>query len=524
MDKWFAYDTTLRDGLQENGRDITIPDATRFAQKLDDMGFSWIEAGFASAGKDQMDRIKTLTNLDLKNIKVSAFGRTRGKKETAETATDLNAILASGVKTATLVGKVRKRDVKNSLQTDEETNLKMISDSIKYLKSKGIEVIFDAEHFFDGIKEDESYTLKSISAAEKAGADWVVMCDTNGASTPEWIEKCIALATKVISKDKLGVHCHNDRGRAVANSEAAFKAGVRHIHGTINGYGERCGNADFCTLIPNLHFDYRADCLKTGKLKDLTDLSHMTAEFLNAHHRSNHPWVGTLAGHTEAGMHTSGILRDKTSYIHADLEEVGNNMSFGVSEQSGLSSLAIKAHELGFQLKKEELHELNKIYNEKLAGGYDFAGAEASFYLLALSASNKHHKTKIFDNEKWIVKDRSDGKKVLSSAKLEASLDRKKVLGNGSGNGPVDALNEALSKILNELYPALPKFHLTDYRVKIINPEAATGAKVRVIIESSNDKETWATVGVHENIIQASWIALKESISYVMHRNSRLSH
>jgi len=518
MDKWFCYDTTLRDGLQENGREITIPDTTRFAQKLDNMGFSWCEAGFASAGENQMNRIKALVDLNLKNTKITAFGRTRGKNETVENAVDLNAILDSGVKTATLVGKVRKRDIKNSLKTDEKTNLAMISDSIKYFKDKGLSVVFDAEHFFDGMAEDEKLTLKAIEIAYKTGADWIVLCDTNGASTPDFIEKCIKSVQKTIPIKKLGIHCHNDRGRGVVCAETAYKCGVRHIQGTINGYGERCGNTDLSILIPNLYFDENATCLKSGKLDQLSRLSHMTAEFLNAHHRSNHPWVGSLAGHTEAGMHTSGMLRDSKSYIHADLTKVGNRASYGVSEQSGRSSVAVKAKELGFDLKKEDVLKLTKLHDEMLSAGYSFAGADASFYLLVLKSLGRKHKGEIFDAGKWEIISAGNGYEVLTKAKIEAVLKKERITSKSVGNGPVDALNTALAKILPKFYSDMPPFCLTDYRVKIINPDAGTGAKVRVIIESSNDEETWATVGVHENIIQASWLALEQSVAYTLYK------
>lgn len=518
MEKWLCYDTTLRDGLQENGREITIPDATAFVQKLDDMGFSYLEAGFASAGKDQMDRIKTLVDLNLKSTKITAFGRTRSKNETVKNALDLKAILDSGVKTATLVGKVRKRDVKNSLQTDEKTNLEMIADSIKYLKEKGLEVIFDGEHFFDGMNEDEKFTIKAIETAYKSGADWIILCDTNGGSTTQWVEKCIKIAQESIPLKKIGVHCHNDRGRGIACAETAYKCGIRHIQGTINGYGERCGNTDLSVLIPNLYFDEGTTCLKTGKLDQLSRLSHMTAEFLNAHHRSNHPWVGSLAGHTEAGMHTSGMLRDSKSYIHADLGEVGNRASFGVSEQSGRSSIAVKSKEMGFDLNKDDIQKLDKIHKEMLRDGYSFAGADASFYLLILKALGKSHKGEIFDSGKWETISTGNGKNTITKAKIEAILNKEKIVSNSDGDGPVDALNSAMNKILPKFYPNLPELHLTDYRVKIINPEAGTGAKVRVIIESSNNDETWATVGVHENIIQASWLALEQSIAYILYK------
>lgn len=518
MEKWFCYDTTLRDGLQENGREITVPDAIKFAQKLDEMGFSWCEAGFASAGKDQLERIGALVGLGLKNTKVSAFGRTRSKNETVENAIDLNAILSSGAKTATLVGKVRKRDVKNSLQTDEKTNLAMIGESIRYLKSNGLDVIFDAEHFFDGMREDKDFTLKTVETALEAGADWGVLCDTNGGSTVGFVQDCIQNVAKIIPISKIGVHFHNDRGRGISCAEVAYKCGVKHIQGTINGYGERCGNTDLLTLIPNLYFDENATCLKNGKLKHLSRLSHMTAEFLNAHHRSNHPWVGSLSGYTEAGMHASGMLRDPKSYIHVDLSKVGNRASFGVSEQSGKSSLTVKARELGFNLNKEEITKLTKLHDKMICDGYSFAGADASFYLLVLKALGKNHKGEIFDSGKWEIVSSGNGENVTTKAKIEAILNKEKISSSSEGKGPVDALNAALAKIIPKFYPNLPTFCLTDYRVKIINPDAGTGAKVRVIIESSNNEETWATVGVHENIIQASWFALEQSIAYILYK------
>ena len=395
----------------------------------------------------------------------------------------------------------------------------MISESIQYLKSRGLEVIFDAEHFFDGMREDEEYALRAIQTADAVGANWIVLCDTNGGSATDWICECIKKAEKKIDIQKIGVHFHNDRGRGIASAEAAYGCGVRHIQGTVNGYGERCGNTDLSVLIPNLYFDEGANCLKKGKLAQISRLSHMTAEFLNAHHRSNHPWVGSLAGYTEAGMHTSGMLRDPKSYIHADLSKVGNRATFGVSEQSGKSSIAVKAHEMGFDLKKDEIARLNKLHDSMLHDGYSFAGADASFYLLVLKALNKKHKGEIFDSGKWETVSSGNGKNITTKAKIEAILKDEKIISRGGGNGPVDALNAALSKIIPKFYPAMPAFHLTDYRVRIINPNAGTGARVRVIIESSGSDETWSTVGVHENIIQASWLALEQSVAYVLYKS-----
>ncbi|OQA04290.1 MAG: Homocitrate synthase [bacterium ADurb.Bin400] len=320
---------------------------------------------------------------------------------------------------------------------------------------------------------------------------------------------------------KLGFHGHNDRGRGVSNAELAFLFGIRHIQGTINGYGERCGNTDLCTLIPNLYFDYRAACLMNGKLERLTDLSRMTAEFVNAHHRSNHPWVGHLAGHTEAGMHASGEGRDPGSYLHADLTLIGNRDSYGVSEQSGRSNIFAKAKELGFELSAEEIAKVTDLHNRRLAEGYSYAAADASLHLLIMEALGLDHSGAAFTLEGWHVDTNRDGANLFTEATIRASLDNVYAHEVGSGDGPVDALNSALRKVLDRFYPELPKWKLSDYKVRIVNPQAATAAKVRVLIETSDKQETWTTVGVHENIIEASWIALVQSVAYAIHRNGK---
>ncbi len=518
LKKWLAYDTTLRDGLQENGREITLSDAKKFARKLDDMGFAWLEAGFASAGADQMKRIKTLASLPYKNLTVTAFGRTRGKKETPETAIDLKAILESGVETGTVVGKSRKRDVFNSLQTTPENNFKMISDSIKYLRDKGLKVIFDAEHFFDGLVDDQNYTLKTIKAAHKAGADWIVLCDTNGGSTLNFIRKGIKLASEVVPLKQLGFHGHNDRGRSVVLTETAFLAGVNHLQGTVNGYGERCGNADFCQLIPNLATEYNSFGIFEDKLKDLTILSESTAEYVNAQHRSNHPWVGSLAGHTEAGMHASGMLRDPSSYIHADLKKVGNKVSFGVSEQSGKSNIATKTKELGLNLNAEEIGQVSSFHDKMIREGYIYSGADASFYLLVMKAL-KTSRDKLLKTNSWKVVTTADGKKLQTKSTVNASLKNQETEKSALGNGPVDAMCNALTKILESFGKNDTVFKINDYRVKVIPSGASSAAKVRVLIESSNEKETWTTVGVDENIINASWLAIEDSVNYSLLKN-----
>lgn len=515
------YDTTLRDGLQENGREISLFDAVKFAKKLDDIGFPYIEAGFAGAGANHLKRIKALTTLKLKNAKVVAFGRSRGKNEKVEVAKDLAAILDSGARVAAVVGKVRKRDVEISLRATPAQNLLMIGESVAFLKKKGLEVIFDAEHYFDGILDDQEYTLKAIKTAYDSGAECVVLCDTNGGADSELIKLGIELAAMKIPLDHLGFHEHNDRGRAVANSELAFSLGVRHIQGTINGYGERCGNTDLCQLIPNLIFDHEASILKPIKLTELSQLSAMTAEFLNADQRSNQPWVGSRAGYTEAGMHTSGMLRDPESYIHADLAKVGNKISFGVSEQSGKSNIVLKTKELGFDLIDKELANLVNLHNEKIKSGYVYAGADASFLLLILEILKEKNKFEPFRVNFWRVIASKSGQNVITDATISYGLGTSELAEIGNGDGPVDALNNAANKIIKKLYPKLKEFRLDDYRVRIVNPTASSAAKVRVVIESTDGTNHWATVGVDENIIQASWQALEDSINYFLYKSCK---
>jgi len=515
------YDTTLRDGLQQGSLEISLGGAKQLATELANMGIPYVEAGFPSAGVDQMARVQALVGLDLKHTKIAAFGRTRGPRESVERATDLEAILASGAPVATLVGKSRRRDVIASLQTTPSENLRMIRESIGYLLDRGLEVIFDAEHFFDGLRGSPSYALSVIRAAYKAGARWIVLCDTNGGATPEAIVAAIKRAAKVVPIQRLGFHGHNDRGRGVANAEAAFRAGVCHLQGTINGYGERVGNTDFSVLIPNLFVDYNVLGLRVrSSLARLTRLAHLTAELLNINLPVNHPWVGTHAGYTTAGMHVSGLQRQPDSYLHADLGLVGNDGPlYGVSGHSGRANIIAKAREFDLEVNNEQALTILKLLSERLSEGYDYTSAEASLYILMLEALGLEHGGALFEFEAGRVLSEFGKHAADNEATIRASRDGEIYHTAGSGNGPVDALHEALTKVLAKTHPASPTIRLTGYWMHNLDPQTGTASRVRVLIESTDGERSFVTVGVGVSSIAASWEALLAAAFYSILRN-----
>lgn len=510
------FDTTLRDGTQGEGISLSADDKLKIAKKLDQLGVHYIEGGNpGSNGKDIefFDRVK---NLGL-SAKITAFGSTRRKDSQVERDANLNRIIESGVQAATLVGKSWDFHVFTALQTTLDENLAMIYDSVAYLKRNGLEVIFDAEHFFDGYKNNPDYALAVMRKAEEAGADWLVMCDTNGGTMPHEIHDIVSVLKGRATTARLGIHTHNDCELAVANSLSAVRAGAEQIQGTINGYGERCGNANLCSIIPNLQLKLGYEVLEPNQLKQLTNTARYISEIANVYMPVNQPYVGTAAFAHKGGIHVSAILRDSRTYEHIEPETVGNRQRVLVSELAGQSNILSKAQELGipFDPENENTRAVISKIKDLEHQGYQFEGADASLELLLREANGEMKELFVFESFKMLV-EKSAGRPVISEAFVKLKIDGASIYTAAEGNGPVNALDNALRKALITYYPGLQDIHLSDYKVRVLDDKDATASKVRVLIESRDYANSWSTVGVSGNVIEASWEALVDSLRYAL--------
>lgn len=508
------YDTTLRDGAQTEGISFTVEDKLKITRLLDQIGIHYIEGGWPGSNPKDIEFFKRAKDLKLENSKMVAFGSTRKIKVKVEEDSNLKAIIESETKAAAIFGKTWDFHVTDALKISLEENLELIKDSIKFLKSKGIEVMFDAEHFFDGYKNNRKYALKCLSVAEKAGADVLALCDTNGGTMPHEVEK-IVKEVKKKTKKPLGIHAHNDSESGVANSIMAVECGAIQVHGTINGYGERCGNANLCSIIPILKLKMGIDCITDKGLRGLTVLSRHVAEIANLPQFAHQPFVGRSAFSHKGGIHVSAVIKQPGTYEHIKPEWVGNVRHVTVSELSGISNLLYKAKEYGVDLKKDtpEIRKLLSILKDLEYQGYQFEEGEASFELLLKRTLGLFKP--FFKLEGFKI---STIKKGKESPQVEVTVKvivkGKTVETAGTGDGPVNALDNAMRKALESIYPAIKSVKLTDYKVRVLDSEAGTAAKVRVIVESADEKRTWGTVGVSTNIIEASWQALVDSLEY----------
>jgi 2-isopropylmalate synthase len=509
-----TYDTSLRDGNQREGISYSTEDKLNITEKLDDLGIDYVEGGWPGSNPKDIEYFKKVQELDLENTKVSAFGSTRHAQVEAEEDKNLAAILESGVEVATIFGKAWDLHVTDALKTELAENLKMVEESIRYLSDNGLEVHFDAEHFFDGYKQNADYALEVLQAAEKGGASTLVLCDTNGGTMPSEIRDIIReIKDKVTTP--LGIHAHNDTDVAVANSLAAVEEGASHVQGTINGYGERCGNANLSSIIPNLKTKYGRDFITDNQLFKLTEVSRYVSEVANLNPPTHSPYVGDSAFAHKGGIHVSAILREPETYEHIKPEIVGNQRRVLVSELSGKSNLVYKAEELGIDLDSEntDLSEVLDQIKDLEHQGYHFEGAEASFELLVEKAAGRYKK--LFDLEGIrIITEKRGEMNPISEATIKVVVNGEKVHTAAEGDGPVNALDRALRKALRRFYPSLEDIHLIDYKVRVLEGKDGTEAKVRVLIESGDGHETWGTVGASTNIIEASWQALVDSIEY----------
>ena len=512
--KIVLYDALLREGPQTQGLNLTVEDKIALALALDELGLHYLEGGWPGANPKDTEFFKKAKKLKLK-ARLSAFGMTRRARNKAGEDSSLQGLVRAGVSTITVVGKTWDFHVTKALGIPLEQNLELIFDSLRYLKSKTDEVFFDAEHFFDGYGQNPEYTLKCLEAALDGGADCLVLCDTNGGSLPEDIEAVVTRVLQRFPQATLGIHCHNDSDLAVANSMAALSAGATQVQGCVNGYGERVGNANLTSLIPNLAFKKGISFLRPVKLEKLTEVSRRVDEILNQSPRPGAPYVGKNAFTHKGGMHISAVQKATQAYEHVNPEQVGNQRKLVLSDQSGISAVLHQAGERRIKLDKNTpeakavIDEVKKMESE----GYQFEGAEASFELLLKKALGKHRSFFDLVGFRVIVENRGD-EKLVSEATVKVRVNG--VLENtvGEGDGPVNALDQALRKALTKFYPSLKEVRLTDFKVRVLDAKEGTAAKVRVLIESRDAKDSWGTVGVSENIIEASWEALVDSIDY----------
>lgn len=510
------YDTTLRDGSQGEGVSLSLQDKLAITERLDELGVDYVEGGYPLSNEKDAEYFRRVRDLDLKHAKVCAFGMTRRKGVAAVEDIGMQALLDSGAPVCTIVGKTSDFHVTEVLNVSLEENLAMIRDSVSFLSESGREVIYDAEHFFDGFKANPEYAAKTISAAAQGGANLVVLCDTNGGTMPEEIAKLVVEARSILSKFgvEVGIHCHNDCELAVANSLAAVDAGAVQVQGTINGFGERCGNVDLISVMANLAFKKQGYQVVGGtNLDRLTELSRFVYETANINLRSAQPFVGQSAFAHKGGMHVHAIAKATSSYEHMDPALVGNERRILVSELSGRSNItALTAkHQVqgDRQLQEKILDQVVKLENR----GYQFEAADASFDLLVRRCAGtfqphfeliKYHVEVAHEQNGLPVTEATVKIKVGDAVRHEVA----------EGDGPVNALDAALRKALNGFYPSLREMRLSDFKVRVVNSEAGTAARIRLIIESADHEDVWGTVGASENIIEASWIALVDSLEY----------
>lgn len=515
MKKIAIYDTTLRDGSQAEGVSFSLAAKLRIAERLDAFGVDYIEGGFAASNPKDMEFFRAIKKKNLTRSKVAAFGSTRRANTPVAEDKGVIALLDADTEVVTIFGKSWTLHVEEVLRTTREENLAMIADTVRYLKEQGREVIYDAEHFYDGYKADPDYAMASLKAAAEAGADMVVPCDTNGGMLPEDVYEVTQRVMAELSCP-IGIHAHNDSACGVANSLAAVRAGAVHVQGTMNGIGERCGNADLIPICANLKLKMGMDCLAEESMKHLRDVSLFVSEMANIRPNTKAPYVGESAFAHKAGMHVDGVRKVAHSFEHINPDTVGNKRRILISELSGASNVFLKAVEMGLSVDKSSpevkdvLHELERQERE----GYEFEAAEASFRLLIQKVLKAHKSFFELEGFRVIVEKRSKDEPCITEATIKVNVNGETEHMVGEGDGPVDALNQALRRALTRFYPSIADVVLTDYKVRILDPEEATAAVTRVLIESSDGEDTWGTVGVSGNILEASWEALVDSVEY----------
>jgi 2-isopropylmalate synthase len=518
-----VYDTTLRDGAQQEGLNLSVTDKLTIARQLDGLGVGFIEGGWPGANpKDTEFFRRAADELDLRHARLVAFGATRRAGVKAADDPQVAALRDSGASAVTLVAKSHDRHVELALRTTLEENLAMIRDTVSHLRAEGQQVFLDAEHFFDGYRANRDYALEVARVAAEAGAEVIALCDTNGGMLPDWVSdvvRDVIEATQV----RVGIHCHNDTGCAVANTLAAVAAGATHVQGTINGYGERTGNADLIAVVANLELKLDREVLPQGLLKEATRIAHAVAEVTNFPPASRQPYVGTSAFTHKAGLHASAIKVDPNLYQHLDPVEVGNDMRLLVSDMAGRASIELKGRELGYDLSdsKELVKRVTRRVKEMESTGYTFEAADASFELL-LVEEVEGHRPSYFETESWrVITETRPSDEAVSEATVKLRADGVRYVVTGEGNGPVNALDQALRSAISQAYPEVAKFQLIDYKVRILDQGHGTDAVTRVLIETTDGETSWVTVGVGANVVEASWGALVDGLTFGLRKHQR---
>jgi 2-isopropylmalate synthase len=520
-----VYDTTLRDGAQQEGLNLSVADKLTIARQLDGLGVGFIEGGWPGANpKDTEFFRRAHDELQLRHARLTAFGSTRRPGVKAADDPQVAALRDSGAAVVTLVAKSHDRHVELALRTTLAENLAMVRDTVAHLRAEGRQVFLDAEHFFDGYRDNRDYALEVLRTAYDAGAEVVALCDTNGGMLPPRVGDVVhdVIASTGV---RVGIHCHNDTGCAVANTLAAVEAGATHVQGTLNGYGERTGNADLVSVVANLELKLGRQVLPDGLLREATRIAHAVADVTNFPPASRQPYVGVSAFAHKAGLHASAIKVDPNLYQHLDPVHVGNDMRLLVSDMAGRASIELKGRELGFDLTgdKDLVSRITRRVKDLESRGYTFEAADASFELM-LVEEVEGARPSYFEVESWrVITDSRPGAEAVSEATIKLRAGQTRILTTGEGNGPVNALDQALREAIGQAYPEVAKFELTDYKVRILDQGHGTDAVTRVLIETSDGESSWVTVGVGHNVIEASWGALVDAVTFGLRRQGQVT-
>lgn len=505
------FDTTLRDGTQREGVSLTTEDKIRIARELDDLGLHYIEAGFPASNPKDLEFFESFDNSELRSARLVAFTRARRPNARAEDDPAVTLLAALSAPVACIVAKSWRLHVEKVLRTTPEENVESVRDTVSYLASAGKEVIFDAEHYFDGFRDDPDHALSVLRAAAEAGATTLVLCDTNGGTLPTELKAIVARTVREFPEVEVGIHTHNDAGCAVANALVAVEAGATHVQGTINGVGERCGNCDLIPTIANLQLKMDLDLMDEERLARLTETSNYISELMNLTPDTHRPYVGHSAFAHKGGLHVDGISKDTRTYEHEEPESVGNRRRMPVGELSGKNTIRAKAEELG--LEAGDVNAVLSAIKQKEYEGYHYEAADASLALLIGRTSGEAESLFELESFRIISEKRADGETTVE-ATIKLRVNGQREISTAEGNGPVNALDNALRQAIEPYYPELKTVHLSNYKVRILDEHRATAATTRVLIDSTDGKRMWGAVGVGENIIEASWQALVDGLEY----------
>ena len=513
------YDTTLRDGMQQEGMSVSVDEKVSIALKLDELGIGFIEGGFPASNPKEMEFFRRMRDERLANAELVAFGMTRRKGVPAEADDNLRVLAEVFTPTVTIVGKTWGLHLSKVIRVSRDENLRMIDESVRFLTAQGKSVVYDAEHFFDAWRDDREYALRCVTAAAEAGAAVLCLCDTNGTSLPPFVADVVGEVTAALGGALVGVHVHNDGDCAVANSLVAVEAGARHVQGTVNGYGERCGNANLISIIPALKLKMGHDVVSDEQLRRLTETSHFVADTVNAAVWAHAPYVGRSAFAHKGGLHVAAVEKAPQTFEHVEPASVGNEQRVVISELSGKGAVARRARELGLDLEGDDARVATVLRRLKAREheGYHYEAADASFDLLLREELAPHDPLFRLESFRVIVEKREDGKAVVE-ATIKVHVGDERIISTAEGNGPVNALDSALRQAIVSKYPHLADIELVNYKVRILDETKGTGAVTRVLLDASDGDDSWGSIGVSENIIEASWEALVDSIEFGMLR------